>query len=47
MSEFDFNASALRTIQLEADAVAALATRIDGDFTQACQLMLQIGRAHV
>ncbi len=41
MSEFDFNASALRTIQLEADAVAALATRIDGDFTQACQLMIQ------
>jgi len=40
MSEFDFNASALRTIQREADAVAALAARIDGNLTQACQLML-------
>ncbi|MEZ0121928.1 MAG: KpsF/GutQ family sugar-phosphate isomerase [Candidatus Reddybacter sp.] len=40
MSEFDFNASALRTIGLEADAVTALASRIDGDFTQACQLVI-------
>jgi len=40
MSEFDFNASALRTIQLEANAVTALASRIDGDFTQACQLII-------
>jgi len=40
MSEFDFNASALRTIQCEADAVTALAARIDGNLTQACQLML-------
>ena len=41
MSEFDFNASALRTIQREADAVAALAARIDGNLPQACQLMLR------
>jgi len=40
MSEFDFNASALRTIGLEADAVTALASRINGDFTQACQLII-------
>ena len=40
MSEFDFNASALRTIALEAEAVAAMAGRIDGDFTQACQLIM-------
>lgn len=40
MSEFDFNTSALRTIGLEADAVTALASRIDGDFTQACQLII-------
>ncbi len=40
MSEFDFNASALRTIALEAEAVAAMAGRIDGDFTQACQLII-------
>jgi arabinose-5-phosphate isomerase len=40
MSDFDFNASALRTIALEAQAVAAMAGRIDGDFTQACQLIM-------
>ena len=40
MSEFDFKASAQRTIQREAEAVVALAARIDGDVTQACQLML-------
>ena len=39
MIDYDFSASALRTVQREADAVAALATRIDGNFTQACQLM--------
>lgn len=40
MSDFDFKASALRTIALEAEAVAAMAGCIDGDFTQACLLIL-------
>lgn len=40
MNDFDFKASALRTIALEAEAVAAMAGRIDGDFTQACQLII-------
>lgn len=40
MSDFDFKASALRTIALEAEAVAAMAECIDGDFTQACLLIL-------
>lgn len=40
MSDFDFKASALRTIALEAEAVAAMARCIDGDFTQACLLIL-------
>ncbi len=41
MSEFDFNTSALRTIALETEAVAAMAGRIDDDFRQACQLVMQ------
>lgn len=41
MSEFDFNTSALRTIALETEAVAAMAGRIDDEFTQACQLIMQ------
>src|SRR5690606_4352618 len=32
--------SALRTISLEAEAVTALAARIDGQFTTACELIL-------
>ena len=40
MNEFAFNVSALRTIALEAKAVTAMAERIDGDFTQACQLIM-------
>ena len=41
MSEFDFNTSALRTIALETEAVAAMAGRIDDEFIQACQLIMQ------
>jgi arabinose-5-phosphate isomerase len=41
MSDFDFNTSALRTIALETEAVAAIAGRIDEGFTQACQLVMQ------
>ncbi|MDO3388347.1 KpsF/GutQ family sugar-phosphate isomerase [Gilvimarinus sp. SDUM040013] len=40
MSNFDFGASALRTIEQEAYSVATLANRINGDFTRACQLIL-------
>ncbi len=40
MTEHDFTASALRTVQREADAVMALSSRIDGNFTQACKLIL-------
>ncbi|MBM95722.1 MAG: D-arabinose 5-phosphate isomerase [Oceanospirillaceae bacterium] len=39
--EFDFKTSALRTIQIEQDAVEKLATYIDDDFSAACQLMLR------
>ena len=38
--DFDFKHSALRTIQIERDAIEQLSTYIDDDFTQACQLML-------
>lgn len=37
---FDFAASARRTLQLEADAIGALAQRIDGHFNQACAALL-------
>jgi arabinose-5-phosphate isomerase len=37
---FDFVASALRTIQLEQDAVAGLNRQIDANFTKACELIL-------
>ncbi|GGY58048.1 arabinose 5-phosphate isomerase KdsD [Bacterioplanes sanyensis] len=37
---FDFVASAQRTIELEQQAIAALAPRIDGDFSQACRTLL-------
>jgi arabinose-5-phosphate isomerase len=37
---FDFVSSAQRTIELEQQAIAALAPRIDGDFSQACRTLL-------
>lgn len=40
MTAFDYVSSALRTIRLEADAVIALTERIDGQFTAACELIL-------
>jgi len=40
MAAFDYVSSALRTIRLEAEAVTALAARIDGQFTDACELIL-------
>ncbi|HEY8940543.1 MAG TPA: KpsF/GutQ family sugar-phosphate isomerase [Cellvibrio sp.] len=40
MAVFDYVSSALRTIRLEADAVTALMNRIDGQFTQACELIM-------
>ena len=40
MTAFDYVSSALRTIRLEAAAVNALAERIDGQFTAACELIL-------
>ena len=36
----DFIASGIRTIRLETNAVAQLETAINGDFTQACSLMM-------
>ncbi|WP_255611645.1 KpsF/GutQ family sugar-phosphate isomerase [Marinobacterium arenosum] len=38
--QIDFIASAKRTIQLEAEAVSALEQHLNGDFSQACALML-------
>lgn len=40
MTEFDFIASGLRTIDIEAAAVSALSKRLNGDFNRACQLIL-------
>lgn len=40
MAAFDYVSSALRTIRLEAEAVTALTARIDGQFTAACELIL-------
>ncbi|WP_323815759.1 KpsF/GutQ family sugar-phosphate isomerase [Cellvibrio sp. NN19] len=40
MTAFDYVSSALRTIRLEADAVSALSERIDGQFTAACEMIL-------
>lgn len=40
MAAFDYVSSALRTIRLEAEAVTALTSRIDGQFTAACDLIL-------
>lgn len=37
----DFATSALRTIDIELDAVRALKDRIDGNFSLACQIMLE------
>lgn len=39
--DFDFAASAKRTLMLESDAIRALIARLDGDFSRACQLILQ------
>lgn len=41
-STISYIASAQRTIRMEATAVAALEQRIGADFTQACELLLQI-----
>lgn len=40
MTHFDFVSSAIRTVKLEAEAVALLEQRIGPDFTTACKLML-------
>jgi arabinose-5-phosphate isomerase len=40
MAAFDYVSSALRTIRLETEAVTALTSRIDGQFTAACELIL-------
>lgn len=40
MSNFDFTASAKRTIELESRSVAQLAERINGEFSRACELIL-------
>lgn len=40
MAAFDYVRSALRTIRLEAEAVTALTGRINGQFTTACELIL-------
>src|SRR5690625_5307125 len=40
MTQFDFIHSGLRTIDIEAEAVAALRERVGVAFTHACQLML-------
>lgn len=40
MAAFDYVSSALRTIRLEAEAVTALMNRIDGQFSQACELIM-------
>lgn len=40
MTAFDYVSSALRTIRLEAEAVTALTERIDGQFTAACEMIL-------
>lgn len=40
MTQFDFIHSGLRTIDIEAEAVAALRERVGKAFTHACQLML-------
>lgn len=40
MTNFDYPSSALRTIRLEAEAVAALSERIDTNFTRACALIM-------
>ncbi|MCK9467910.1 MAG: KpsF/GutQ family sugar-phosphate isomerase [Porticoccaceae bacterium] len=40
MTDTSYIASARRTVQLEAEAVQSLATRIDGNFARACELIL-------
>lgn len=40
MTQFDFISSALRTIDIEAQAVAALRTQLNQEFVKACSMML-------
>ncbi|RYZ83962.1 MAG: SIS domain-containing protein, partial [Moraxellaceae bacterium] len=40
MPNFDFIGSGLRTVQIESDAVIALSGRLTGEFTNACQMIL-------
>ncbi len=40
MTEFDFISSGLRTIDIEAAAVNTLSERLNGDFSRACELIL-------
>ena len=40
MPNFDFISSGLRTIRIESAAVTALSARLDGEFTKACDLIL-------
>lgn len=40
MATFDYVSSAIRTIRLEAEAVTALMSRINGQFTLACELIM-------
>ena len=40
MPDFDFTASARRSIEMERDAVHSLLERLDGDFVTACQALL-------
>ena len=40
LSEYDFAASGRRVFAIEAEALAAVAARLDGEFSAACRLML-------
>jgi len=40
MASFDFISSGTRTVQIESAAVIALSQRLDGEFTKACELIL-------
>ncbi len=40
MTDYDFIASGLRTIEIETTAVAALGARLNGDFSRTCELIL-------
>src|SRR6187402_1134352 len=43
MPSFDFISSGLRTIRIESGAVNALSQRLDGEFSKACELILNCG----